>query len=83
MECILCHLSFSLVSELKENYVNFHGVEKSNSYFLYLFKPDTLDRKCPKCCLMLNSNRMKKKSICFCSIIVKLVVQEIDGMIYL
>ena len=60
MECILCHLSFSVVSELKKHYVDFHGVEQSNSYFLDLFTPDTLDRKCKKCCLMLNSNRMKK-----------------------
>ena len=55
MEFILCHLLFSL-----EHYVDFHGVEKSNSYFLELFKPDTLDRKCKNCCLMLNSSRMKK-----------------------
>ena len=61
MECILCHLSFSVVSELKKQYVDFHGVEQSNSYFLDLFKPDILDRKFRKCCLMLNSNRMKKK----------------------
>ena len=60
MECILCHLSFSVVPELKKHYVEFHGVGQSNSYFLDLFKPDTLDRKCKKCCLMLNSNRMKK-----------------------
>ena len=60
MECILCHLSFSVVSELKKHYVEFHGVEQSNSHFLDLFMPDTLDRKCKKCCLMLNSNRMKK-----------------------
>ena len=60
MECILCHLSFSVVSELKKYYVGFHGVDESNSYFLDLFRPDNLDRKCKKCCMMLNSNKMKK-----------------------
>ena len=60
MECILCHLWFSVMSELKKHHVEFHGVEQSNSYFLDLFKRDTLNRKCKKCCLMLNSNRMKK-----------------------
>ena len=76
MECILCHLSFSVVSELKKHYVDFHGVDKANSDFLDLFQPDTLDRKCKKYCMMLSSNRMKK-IICFCIIIVKLAVQEI------
>ena len=60
MQCILCHLSFSVVSELKQHYVDFHGVDKANSDFLDLFQPDTLDRKCKKCCMMLSSNRMKK-----------------------
>ena len=60
MDCILCHLSFSEVSELKTHYVDFHGVDQANSYFLDLFRTDTLDRKCKKCCMTLNSKRMKK-----------------------
>ena len=76
MDCILCHLSFSEVSELKMHYVDFHGVDQANSYFLDLFQPDTLDGKCKKCCMMLSSNRIKK-IICFCIIIVKLAEQEI------
>ena len=60
MECILCHLLFAAVSELKMHYVDFHDVDQSNCYFLDLFQPDTIDRKCKKCGLMLNSNRMKK-----------------------
>ena len=60
MECILCHLSFSVVSELKKHYVDFHGVDQFNLYFLDLFWPDTMDRKCKKCCMTLNFNRMKK-----------------------
>ena len=62
MDCILCHLSFSEVSELKMHYVDFHGVDQANSYFLDLFRTDSLDRKCKKCCMTLNSKRMKKKS---------------------
>ena len=60
MDCSLCHLRFSVISELKKHYVDFHGVDKSNSYFLELFQPDTLDRKCKKCCVVFGSSRMKK-----------------------
>ena len=60
MECILCHLSFYVVSEFKKHYIGFHGVDQTSSYFLDLFQPDTQDRKCKKCRMMLNSNRMKK-----------------------
>ena len=53
MECTLCHLRFSVISELKKHYVDFHDVDDSNPYFLELFQPDTLDRKCKKCCVVL------------------------------
>lgn len=59
MNCILCHLVFS-VPELKKHYVDFHGVDNANFYFLDLLKPDTLDRKCKKCCMVFDTHRMKK-----------------------
>ena len=60
MECTLCHLKFSVISELKKHYVDFHGVDDSNPYFLQLFQLDTLDRKCTKCSVVFGSSRMKK-----------------------
>ena len=60
MDCTLRYLSFSVIFELKKHYVDFHGIEKSNPYFLELFQPDTLDRKCKKCCVAFGSSRLKK-----------------------
>ena len=39
MDCTLCYLRFSVISELKKHYVDFHGVDESNPHFLELFKP--------------------------------------------
>ena len=58
MECT--YLKFSVISELKKHYVDFHGVDDSNPYLLQLFQPDTLDRKCTKCSVVFGSSRMKK-----------------------
>ena len=79
MECIICHLLFAPVSELKMHYVDFHDVDQSNCYFLDLFQPDTIERKSKKCGLMLNSNRSSNRNIiiCFFIIIIRQVVQEI------
>ena len=56
MDCTLCHLKFSVISELKKHYVDFHGVEESNPYFQELFQSDTLDRKCKKCSVVFRSS---------------------------
>ena len=58
MECT--YLKFSVISELKKHYVDFHGVDDSNPYLLQLFQPDTLDIKCTKCSAVFGSSRMKK-----------------------
>ena len=60
MDRILCHLRFSVISELKMHYIDFHGVGKSNPFFLELFQPDTLDKKCKRCSVVFASSRMKK-----------------------
>ena len=60
MECLLCHLRSSEVIEIKKHYVEFHGVNKNNPYFLKLFQPDTLNRICLKCSVMFPTCRMKK-----------------------
>ena len=49
MECLLCHLQSFNVTEMKKHYTDFHAVNENNPYFLELFQPDTLNRKCPKC----------------------------------
>ena len=46
MECLLCHLRSLDVSEMKKHYVDFHAVDENDPYFLELFQPDTLNRKC-------------------------------------
>ena len=56
MDCTLCHLKFSVISELKKHYVDFHGVEESNPYFQELCQSDTLDRKCKKCSVVFRSS---------------------------
>ena len=51
-----------------------HDVDDSNPYFLELFQPDTLDRKCKKCCVVFGSSRLTKNQKYV--IIIKVVVQE-------
>ena len=60
MECLLCHLRSLDVSEMKKHYVDFHAVDENNRYFLELFQPDTLNRKCAKCSVVFPTCIKKK-----------------------
>ena len=60
MECLLCHF-VSNVSELKNHYCNFHGVNCKDPHFLDLFKPDYLENnKCSECSVAFSNCRKKK-----------------------
>ena len=60
MEYLLCHF-LSNVSELKDHYCNFHGVNSKDCCFLDLFKPDYLkDNKCFECSVVFPICRKKK-----------------------
>lgn len=63
MECLLCHFYSGNISELKDHYGRFHVVNNSDSYFLDLFQPDTLDRKCSICSIVFPTCRIKKNHI--------------------
>ena len=59
-DCLLCHF-VSNVSELKDHYCNFHGVNCKDPHFLDLFKPDYLENnKCSECSVAFSNCRKKK-----------------------
>ena len=63
MECFLCHFYSKNISVLKDHYHNFHAIDSCNLYFLDLFKPDTLDRKCYICSVVFPICRIKNNHI--------------------
>ena len=60
MDCLLCDFKFSRIDWVKRHYVDFDGVNENNPYFLDLFQPDTLEKKCLKCRVKFDTCRMKK-----------------------
>ena len=60
MECLLCDFKFSKVDNGKKHYIEYHGVNDQNAYFLDLFEPDTLERKRSHYRANFRTCRMKK-----------------------
>ena len=60
MECLLCDFKFSTIDGAKIHHVVLHGVDENNPYFLDLFEPNTLEKKCLKCRVKFDTCRMKR-----------------------
>ena len=63
MECLLCDFKFSTIDGAKIHHVVLHGVDENNPYFLDLFEPNTLEKKCLKCRVKFDTCRMKKNHV--------------------
>ena len=70
------------VIKMKKHYVDFHGVDENNTYFLELFQPDALNRRGVKCSVMFLTCRMKKNHM-FLYHYNKEVALDREQMIYL
>ena len=60
MECLVCDFKFSKDDNGKKHYIEYHGVNDQNAYFLDLFEPDTLERKRSHYRANFRACRMKK-----------------------
>ena len=50
MKCLLCNIENDNDEVLKDQYINFHSIEKDNYFFKKLFTPD-FDNKYSKRCM--------------------------------
>ena len=63
MKCLLCGLNCTSEKVIKKH-VDYHQIKENDTYFKDLFLPDTIEKKCNICDIILKQAD-KKKYICF------------------
>ena len=67
MKCLLCGLNCTSEKVIKKH-VDYHQIKENDTYFKDLFLPDTIEKKCNICDIILKQADKKKIHMFFFSL---------------
>ena len=81
MKCLLCGLNCTSEKVIKKH-VDYHQIKENDTYFKDLFLPDTIEKKCNICDIILKQADKKNTYVFFFIMVQKNSLVEVKNVKY-